>query len=47
LRGGYWVVYTGPYPGLSAVNTAAKHVHGSGFGDAYIRELVVYKSKGK
>ncbi len=47
LRGGYWVVYTGPYPTLGAVSTAAKHVHGSGFGDAYVRELVVYKSKGK
>jgi hypothetical protein len=44
LRGGYWVVYTGPYPSLSAVNSAAKRVHSSGFGDAYIRELVVYKS---
>jgi hypothetical protein len=47
LRGGYWVVYTGPYPTLGAVNAAAKHVHASGFGDAYVRELVVYKSKGK
>jgi hypothetical protein len=47
LRGGYWVVYTGPYPTLGAVNTAAKHVHASGFGDAYVRELIVYKSKGK
>jgi hypothetical protein len=47
LRGGYWVVYTGPYPTLGSVNTAAKHVHSSGFGDAYVRELIVYKSKGK
>ena len=47
LRGGYWVVYTGPYPTLASVNTAAKHVHASGFGDAYLRELIVYKSKGK
>jgi hypothetical protein len=47
LRGGYWVVYTGPYPTLGSVNTAAKHVHASGFGDAYVRELIVYKSKGK
>ena len=47
LRGGYWVVYTGPYPALGAVNTAAKHVHASGFGDAYVRELIVYKNKGK
>jgi hypothetical protein len=47
LRGGYWVVYTGPYPTLASVNAAAKHVHASGFGDAYLRELIVYKSKGK
>ena len=47
LRGGYWVVYTGPYPTLASVNSAAKHVHASGFGDAYVRELIVYKSKGK
>ena len=47
LRGGYWVVYTGPYPTLASVNTAAKHVHSSGFGDAYVRELIVYKNKGK
>ncbi len=45
LRGGYWVVYTGPYPSLNAVNSAATHVHASGFGDAYIRQLIVYKSK--
>lgn len=47
LRGGYWVVYTGPYPTLASVNSAAKRVHASGFGDAYLRELIVYKSKGK
>jgi hypothetical protein len=43
LRGGYWVVYTGPYPTLSSVNSASTHVHASGFGDAYIRQLIVYK----
>jgi hypothetical protein len=47
LRGGYWVVYTGPYPSLGAVNSASTHVHASGFGDAYIRQLIVYKAKGK
>jgi hypothetical protein len=45
LRGGYWVVYTGPYPSLGSVNSASTHVHASGFGDAYIRQLIVYKKK--
>jgi hypothetical protein len=45
LRGGYWVVYTGPYPTLSKVNRAANHVHASGFSTAYIRQLIVYKKK--
>ena len=45
LRGGYWVVYTGPYPSLGAVNSEATNVHSSGFGDAYIRQLIVYKAK--
>ncbi len=47
LRGGYWVVYTGPYPSLGSVNSASTHVHASGFGDAYIRQLIVYKAKAK
>ena len=45
LRGGYWVVYTGPYPSLASVNSASTHVHASGFSDAYIRQLIVYKAK--
>lgn len=45
LRGGYWVVYTGPYPTLAAVTSASSNVHGQGFGDAYIRQLVVYRKK--
>ena len=45
LRGGYWVVYTGPYPSLAAVNSASTRVHASGFSDAYIRQLIVYKAK--
>ncbi len=45
LRGGYWVVYTGPYPTLNAVNSASSDVHASGFADAYIRQLIVYKAK--
>jgi hypothetical protein len=45
LRGGYWVVYTGPYNTLAQVSVAASDVHGSGFTSAYIRELIVYKKK--
>lgn len=45
LRGGYWVVYTGPYANLAKVNAASGHVHASGFGTAYIRQLIVYKKK--
>jgi hypothetical protein len=45
LRGGYWVVYVGPYNTLGAVAGAAGRVHGAGFGTAYIRELIVYKKK--
>lgn len=45
LRGGFWVVYTGPYTGLTEVSSAADKVHKSGFTSAYIRELVVYKAK--
>lgn len=45
LRGGYWVVYTGPYNTLAEVSAAANGVHGSGFATAYIRQLVVYKAK--
>jgi hypothetical protein len=47
LRGGYWVVYTGPFPSLGQVTTAAGRVHGAGFGTAYIRELIVYRKKSK
>jgi hypothetical protein len=45
LRGGYWVVYTGPYGSLTAVNNASSAVHGKGFSTAYIRQLVIYKAK--
>jgi len=45
LRGGYWVVYTGPYSSLGQVTAAAGSVHGAGFRSAYIRELIVYKQK--
>ena len=42
LRGGYWVVYTGPFPTLAGVTKTAGHVHAVGYGTAYIRQLVVY-----
>ena len=45
LRGGFWVVYTGPYTSLTQVSSAADNVHKSGFTSAYIRELIVYKAK--
>jgi hypothetical protein len=47
LRGGFWVVYTGPFGSLTEVSAAADNVHKSGFSSAYIRELVVYKAKPK
>ncbi len=43
LRGGYWVVYTGPYSSLSQVSRHADAVHAAGYGGAYVRELVVYR----
>jgi hypothetical protein len=43
LRGGYWVVYTGPYPTLGAVVSHAAAVHSVGYRGAYIRELIVYR----
>jgi hypothetical protein len=46
LRGGYWVVYTGPFATLATVNQHAAAVHGGGFPSAYIRQLLVYRKKG-
>jgi hypothetical protein len=43
LRGGYWVVYSGPYPTLSAVSRRAGSIHAAGYGSAYIRELITYR----
>jgi|SRR5579884_995649 len=43
LRGGYWVVYTGPYTTLAQVSQRAASVHAAGYGSAYIRELIVYR----
>ena len=42
LRGGYWVVYTGPVSTLSEVENLAAQVHANGYGTAYVRELIVY-----
>ena len=43
LRGGYWVVYTGPYSTLAAVSRRAGSVHAAGYRSAYIRELIAYQ----
>jgi hypothetical protein len=43
LRGGYWVVYTGPYRTLADVSRRARSVHAAGYGTAYIRELITYR----
>jgi hypothetical protein len=43
LRGGYWVVYSGPYSTLAAVSRRAGRVHAAGYGSAYIRELITYR----
>jgi hypothetical protein len=43
LRGGYWVVYSGPYSTLAAVSRRAGSIHASGYRSAYIRELITYR----
>ena len=43
LRGGYWVVYSGPYSSLGAVSRHADSVHAAGYRTAYIRELITYR----
>ena len=43
LRGGYWVVYTGPYSTLAAVSQHAGDIHAAGYRTAYIRELISYR----
>jgi len=42
LRGGYWVVYAGPYKTLGAVSRRAGTIRAAGYGSAYIRELITY-----
>ncbi len=43
LRGGYWVVYKGPYSTLGAVSQRAGNIHAAGYRTAYIRELISYR----
>jgi hypothetical protein len=43
LRGGYWVVYAGPYGTLGEVSKRAAAIHAAGYGSAYIRGLLVYR----
>ena len=43
LRGGYWVVYAGPYPTQSVASRRAGSIHAAGYGSAYLRELITYK----
>jgi hypothetical protein len=43
LRGGYWVVYTGPVRTVSTAENLASSVHANGYRAAYVRELIEYK----
>jgi hypothetical protein len=43
LRGGYWVVYKGPYSTLPAVSQRSGSIHAAGYRTAYIRELISYR----
>ena len=43
LRGGYWVVYSGPDRTMSAVQHRASRIHAAGYGSAYVRELIAYR----
>jgi hypothetical protein len=45
LRAGYYVVYTGPYSTLSAVQGAAGRVRASGYRTAYVREILRYGAR--
>lgn len=42
LRAGYYVVFTGPFATLGAVQRSADHVHALGYRTAYIREILRY-----
>jgi hypothetical protein len=43
LRGGYWVVYTGPVQTVSAAEQLSSSVHSSGYSTAYVRQLIRYR----
>jgi sporulation related protein len=43
LRGGYWVVYTGPVQTVSAAERLASRLHSSGYQAAYVRGLIEYQ----
>ena len=43
LRGGYWVVYSGPDRTMSAVQHRASRIHAAGYDSAYVRELIAYR----
>jgi hypothetical protein len=43
LRGGYWVVYTGPVQTVTAAERLSSSVHSSGYATAYVRELIEYR----
>jgi hypothetical protein len=42
LRAGYYVVYTGPFASLPAVQRSAAHVQASGYPTAYVRQVLRY-----
>jgi sporulation related protein len=43
LRGGYWVVYSGPVQTVSAAERLASQLHSSGYQAAYVRGLIEYR----
>jgi hypothetical protein len=45
LRGGYWVVYTGPFSTIAQVTSRAASVHQLGYTGAYVRELIQYRTR--
>jgi hypothetical protein len=42
LRAGYYVVYTGPFASLPAVQRSAARVHAFGYPTAYVRQILRY-----
>jgi hypothetical protein len=43
LRGGYWVVYTGPVHTVADAERLASNIHSSGYRTAYVRQLIEYR----